>query len=73
MKKLITAARYTSLATVFFFLLSVIVVGGGTSSCSRKTGCPANENVHVKPNRKGELPTKGGSSSLFPKKMQKKM
>jgi len=43
-----------------------------TSSCNRKVGCPANEAAHVKPNRKGELPTSGGKSRLFPKKFYKK-
>lgn len=52
----------------FFLVLSLISTS--TSSCSRKTGCPVNENVHVKPNRKGKLPTKGGKSRLFPKKMR---
>lgn len=42
-----------------------------TSSCNRKAGCPAVENAHVKPNRKGELPTRGGKSQLFPKKFYK--
>ena len=52
----------------FFFVLSMI--GTTSSSCSRKTGCPVNENVHVKPNRKGKLPSKRGKSQLFPKKMR---
>jgi len=42
------------------------------SSCNRKTGCPVNENAHVKPNRKGELPTKGGRSGVIPPGMKKK-
>jgi len=42
------------------------------SSCSRKTGCPANETVHTKTTRKGELSTKRGKSSLFPKNMRGK-
>ena len=42
-------------------------------SCSRKSGCPAYENVHAKPDRKGNLSTKGGSSNLFPKKMRNSM
>ncbi len=60
---------FLTVAMCFALLLS----SGLSSSCSRKTGCPVNENVHVKPNRKGELPTKGGSSNLFSKKMRKKM
>lgn len=47
-----------------FFLINL-------TSCNKKTGCPINENAHVKPNKKGQLPTKGGKSNLFPKKMRK--
>lgn len=42
-----------------------------TSSCSRKSGCITAENAQVKTNRKGDLPSKGGSSQLFPKKMRR--
>jgi hypothetical protein len=42
------------------------------SSCNRGTGCPATESAHVRPNRKGELPTSGGKTSLFPKDFNKK-
>ena len=45
------------------------------ASCSKKTGCPVNERAHVKPNKKGELPTKRGKSSVIPgdfKKRKKK-
>jgi hypothetical protein len=59
----------------FLLLLAFCMVGSlmavSTSSCNRGVGCPANENAHVKPNRNGELPTKGGSSQLFPKKYYK--
>jgi len=48
-----------------FFLIN-------TSSCNKKTGCPINENAHVKPNKKGQLPTKRGKSNLLPKNMRKK-
>jgi hypothetical protein len=53
----------------YFFLASLSI---STSSCSRKVGCPAYENVHVKADKKGRLPTKGGNSALFPKNMRKK-
>jgi len=43
-----------------------------TSSCNRKAACPATEAAHVKPNKNGELPTRGGNSRLFPKKFNKK-
>lgn len=48
---------------------------GGTlvvlPACSRKEGCPVNESVHTKPNKKGEYSKKKGNSSLFPKSMRK--
>jgi hypothetical protein len=37
-------------------------------ACSPKSGCPAAENATIKADRKGELPTKGGSSQLFSSK-----
>ncbi|MCB0581331.1 MAG: hypothetical protein KDD10_18725 [Phaeodactylibacter sp.] len=43
-----------------------------SSACNRKVGCPANEAAHVKPNRKGELPTSGGKTRLFPKDFNRK-
>ena len=52
------------------FLLSMLTVS--TSSCNRGVGCPAYEDAHVKPDRKGKLPTKRGNSSLFPKNMKRK-
>ena len=42
------------------------------SSCSKKTGCPVNERAHVKANKKGELPTKRGRSSVLPPSARKK-
>lgn len=60
----------------FLLLIAFCMVGAlftlTTSSCNRKVGCPANEAAHVKPNRNGELPTRGGDSQLFPKKFHKK-
>ena len=53
------------------FCTVLVFMATTTSSCNRKAGCPAVENAHVKPNRKGELPTRGGKSSLFPKKFYK--
>ena len=43
-----------------------------TSSCNRGTGCPAQENLRAKTNRKGDLSTKRGQSALFPKKMKRR-
>ena len=52
-------------SSLLFFSLSL-------SSCSKKTGCPVNETVHVKTNKKGEFSKKGGKSNLFPKDMRRK-
>jgi hypothetical protein len=54
------------------FCASLSFLAISTASCSPKVGCPANEAAHVKPNRKGELPTTGGKTSLFPKDFNKK-
>lgn len=43
-----------------------------TSSCSKKTGCPINESVHVKSGKNGQMKSKKGKSNLFPKDMRKK-
>ncbi len=57
----------------YFFFAIIIVLSASFSSCgSNKTGCPINENAHVKTDRKGNLKTKRGKSSLFPKNMKKK-
>lgn len=56
---------YISLIAILF------VTASTTSSCSRKTGCPASEAAHVQPNRKGKYPSNKGSSNLFPKKVRK--
>ncbi len=50
----------------------ILFLGLNMTSCSKKTGCPVNESVHVKTNKKGEFSKKGGSSSLFPKDMRAK-
>ncbi len=54
-------------------LLLLVVAAGTTSSCNRKTGCPAYQEVHAKTGKDGKLTTKKGSSNLFPKKMRKQM
>ncbi len=54
------------------FIAALGFIGLSSSSCSPKVGCPANEAAHVKPNRKGELPTSGGYTRLFPKDFDKK-
>lgn len=59
-------------ALILFGLSFLLLISGISSSCNRGVGCPVNENVSVKTNRKGKLPTRGGSSQLFPKGMRKK-
>lgn len=54
------------------FFTCLILLSTTTTSCNRGTGCPAADNAHVKPNRKGELPSRRGKSTLFPKGMNKK-
>ncbi len=62
-KKLLLLCLFTS----FLFCGTML-----TSCGSKKSGCPVNENAHVKPNKKGMLPSKRGKSNLFPKNMRKK-
>jgi hypothetical protein len=51
------------------FLLVVML----WSSCRTKSGCPANESLRAKTNRKGEFKAGGAKSNLFPKSMRKQM
>ncbi len=56
--------------TLLFSLFSVVIL----PSCSRKSGCPANESLKPKTNKKGEIiGNKKHKSGLFPKGMAKKM
>ncbi len=41
------------------------------TACSKKTGCPMNEHVHGKTDKKGKMSSKRGKSNLFPKNMRK--
>lgn len=61
-----TKKRFLPLLLLLAFLVAA------APACSPKYGCPSNESVHVKPNRKGKLPSKGGNSGLFPKDVKKK-
>jgi hypothetical protein len=54
---------------LFVFALAAFLISA--PACSPKYGCPINEEAHVKPDRKGKLPTKGGRSNLFPKNMRR--
>jgi hypothetical protein len=53
--------------------LSLLVfISSVTTSCSKKTGCPINESVHVKTDKNGQMKSKKGKSNLFPKEMRSK-
>jgi hypothetical protein len=60
-----------------FLIFGIFFIFAGlattSTSCKVKEGCPINEEAHVKPDKKGNLPSGGGRSQLFPKKMRKKM
>lgn len=53
------------------FALGLLFFGISNSSCSKKTGCPMNENAHVQPNKKGKYKKSKSKSGLFPKDMRK--
>ena len=54
--------------TILIGLLAFLMIAiGTTTSCSRKTGCPVNEEAHFKDGKKA----KRGTSNLFPKKMRR--
>lgn len=42
-----------------------------TSSCARGAGCPAQEGITAKTNKKGELKNKKSKHHLFSKKMRR--
>lgn len=54
------------------FIAGLVAISTVNTACSRKSGCPAYESAKAPVNRKGELSTKPGKSSLFPPGMQKK-
>ncbi len=59
---------------IFPFLLLLFAITLTAPACSRKSGCPANESLQAKTNKKGDLKkSRKGSSGLFPKKMAKRM
>jgi len=55
----------------FFLMISLLALASGISSCSRKSGCPMNEQAVSKPKKNGKF-TKG-KSQLFDKQTRKKM
>lgn len=58
---------------LYWFLIVAFTVFSAASftGCSKKSGCPMNETVHSKTDKKGEYSTKRGKSNLFPKGMRK--
>ncbi len=63
--------KYYRFLPFFCFLFALALT---TPACSRKSGCPANESLQAKTNKKGDLKkSRKGSSGLFPKKMAKRM
>lgn len=58
---------------MFLFFLGFMILGASSlTSCSKKTGCPINEEMGPNVNRKGELSMKRGKTNLFDKKTRKK-
>ncbi len=58
-------------AKFIFLTASILIASLFITSCnSNKTGCPINENAHVKTDKKGNLKSGGGKSNLFPKQMR---
>jgi hypothetical protein len=53
------------------YLFGALVLLGSTTACSRKSGCPVNDEAHVKPGKKGKYSNKRGKSNLFPKHMRR--
>lgn len=58
------------------YLLIIMLLATVTNitftACSQKSGCPAYDSLKAPVNRKGELSTRGGNSSLLPKNAQKR-
>lgn len=57
---------------LLLFCMAIALIG---SACSKKSGCPAQESLKPKVNKKGEIVAsrKKHQEGLFPKKMQKRM
>jgi hypothetical protein len=57
---------------LFVLLMGVLFL---LPACSNKSGCPAQESLKPKVNRKGEIVAsrKSHQEGLFPKKMKKRM
>jgi hypothetical protein len=57
----------------FWVYIMIFLFGMTTQSCRTKSGCPANESLRAKTNRKGEFRAGSAKSNLFPKSMRKQM
>ena len=53
-------------------ILVLFISALALSSCNPGYGCLINDSAHVKMGKDGKLPQRGGTSSLFPKGMDKK-
>ncbi len=63
--------KYIRIAPILFLLFFTALAA---PACSKKSGCPANESLKPKMDKKGAFKkSKGSNSDLFPKKMRKKM
>ena len=52
------------------FAILLVSLSTSFQSCSRKSGCQYND-TKASTNRKGELKTRKGNTSLYPKKMKR--
>jgi hypothetical protein len=60
-------SRYFLYSALIMFILVQMACS------SSKSGCPVNDNAQVRTNKKGELPSSRGKSSVFPKDVKKKV
>ncbi len=56
----------------FLFIAISVLTAASWTGCSKKSGCPVNETVGAKTNKRGEFSSKRGNSNLFPKEMRAK-
>jgi hypothetical protein len=63
--------KNSRIAFILFLLFFIALVA---PACSKKSGCPANESLKPRMDKKGAFKkSKGSNSDLFPKKIRKKM
>lgn len=63
--------KYNSSNPVILFILALIMAFFFTA-CSNKTGCPVNEDAHVKVSKDGNYKSGKAHSGLFPDKVKKR-